>query len=217
MNKLAASSTERKGATLGTLPQASFPEHIAEDMEMNKDLIDPQPHAHKFWPKVDIKGSDECWDWTAATIPLHRNKFLRGKFAIKIPGTRKSHYFVASRFAWMLTNGPIPEGMLVCHTCDNPLCCNPGHLFLGTPGDNTRDMVDKGRHVSMGGKPKLRVIDVQEIRYQAKRGIPQSKIAAAFGIKQNTVSQIVSRQRWSRIPDLDLPVVQPYQSNSLLS
>jgi len=52
------------------------------------------------------------------------------------------------RFAWELANGPIPEGMFVCHKCDNPPCCNVDHLFLGTPKENTTDMVNKGRRIN---------------------------------------------------------------------
>jgi hypothetical protein len=87
-----------------------------------------------FWTAVDQSGgSDACWPWQR-----HRNP--EGYGVTKLAGFRRAH-----RLAWCLTNGPIPDGMLVCHTCDNPPCCNPAHLFLGTESDNRQDMLAKGR------------------------------------------------------------------------
>lgn len=84
-----------------------------------------------FWAKVDRRGPDECWEWTTG-----RERYGYGHSVL---GT-------ASRVAWELTNGPIPDGQRVLHSCDNPPCCNPRHLFLGTQLDNVRDMMAKGRH-----------------------------------------------------------------------
>ncbi len=94
--------------------------------------------AARFWPKVDRSGP-ACWPWIGA-----RNPGGYGNFGI---GYRTHR---ASRVAYELTFGPIPAGMFVCHSCDNPPCCNPEHLFLGTNADNLRDMATKGR--ATGGK-----------------------------------------------------------------
>ena len=90
----------------------------------------------RFWDKVDKTG--ECWIWTAYTKTDGYGQF---KFDGKMRG--------AHRMAWLLTNGEIPDGMLVCHTCDNPSCVNPNHLFLGTNQDNADDKMNKGRHASV--------------------------------------------------------------------
>ena len=88
----------------------------------------------RFWAKVDKSG--DCWLWTAS-------KTKEGYGYFRFDGAmRKAH-----RMSWLLTNGEIPEGMLVCHTCDNPSCVNPKHLWLGTNRDNMDDMNAKGRHV----------------------------------------------------------------------
>ena len=87
----------------------------------------------RFWKRVNTGSADDCWQWTGAAYI--------GYGAIRIHGrTLKAH-----RCAWHWTFGPIRPGLCVCHKCDNPSCCNPKHLFLGTQADNVRDMVSKGR------------------------------------------------------------------------
>lgn len=88
-----------------------------------------------FWVNVRIGDPDECWPWTGS-------KQRKGYGTVN----RFKRQWVAHRFAWEMMNGPIPEGMLVCHKCDNPPCCNPAHLFLGTNKENLMDCVAKGRH-----------------------------------------------------------------------
>jgi len=78
---------------------------------------------------------DECWEWNGA-----RNDHGYGR---KMSGSKESY---THRLAWTWANGPIPSGGHICHSCDNPPCCNPHHLFLGTREDNMRDSVRKGRH-----------------------------------------------------------------------
>jgi hypothetical protein len=92
------------------------------------------PHE-RFWhfvaPMTDDRG---CWEWLGA-----RSGFGYGKSGYE------GKFLAAHRVSWEIHFGLIPEGMLVCHRCDNPSCCNPSHLFLGTAADNTRDMWNKGR------------------------------------------------------------------------
>lgn len=79
-----------------------------------------------------------CWLFTGA-------RFKSGYGSISPDAPDKAHAVYAHRAAWMVYRGPIPEGTLVCHTCDNPPCCNPDHLFLGTKSTNALDMMAKGR------------------------------------------------------------------------
>lgn len=93
--------------------------------------------AERLWAKVDRRGPDECWPWLAGTT--------RGYGYLRAGGLGRMIY--AHRAAWEVANGcTIPAGMVACHTCDNPICCNPTHLWIGTVGDNNRDMTAKGRN-----------------------------------------------------------------------
>jgi predicted XRE-type DNA-binding protein len=90
--------------------------------------------AEDVWARVDKHGPDECWPWAGAC-------FTHGYGAARYRGAT----WVVHRLVWTLTHGPIPPGLFVCHTCDNPPCCNPAHLWLGTIADNNADKVRKGR------------------------------------------------------------------------
>ena len=96
---------------------------------MEKNLC----HANRFWSKV--KKTKDCWNWNGA-------KFSSGYGAFWLNGKNKS----AHRVSWELTNGQIPDGKLVCHTCDISACVNPNHLFLGTWKGNMEDRDKKGRN-----------------------------------------------------------------------
>lgn len=102
-----------------------------------------QKDIDRFWSKVDRSG-DGCWEWQS--VLTHEGY---GRLVIECPGsTRKNRIrkgIPAHRVAWELTNGPIPDGLVACHRCDNRKCVRPGHIFLGTPSDNTQDRIRKGR------------------------------------------------------------------------
>ena len=105
--------------------------------------------AGRFWAKVDRSGGDlACWPWLASK---RRNGY--GQIGIR----REGRLFVESahRVAWELTHGPIPEGVSICHHCDNRPCCNPGHLFRGSQTDNMQDAAQKGRMKGNGGRAPL--------------------------------------------------------------
>lgn len=149
-----------------------------------------QPIKERFWEKVDIRGEDDCWNWMAS-----KNKTGYGYFGIK------GKNWKSNRAAWMLTNGDIPNGLSVCHHCDNPSCCNPVHLFLGTHTDNIRDGFNKNRypktHESRG--VKLTSNQVIEIRRLCEEGMRKRDIAQMYGVCRGTIGKISRRELWIHI------------------
>lgn len=153
----------------------------------------------EFWLRVAPPDANGCRTWTGG-----RDRYGYGK--ISWNGKRvKTH-----RLAWMLANdAEIPPRTLVCHTCDNPLCCEPGHLFLGTNDDNIKDKVSKGRQQrgETHKAAKLSNAQVEEIIRRYKHGeASQTQLAQEFGVSQMQISNITSgknrRDVWSRIISL---------------
>lgn len=151
----------------------------------------------RFWSKVSIGDADACWEWQAG-----RHTFGYGAFEYKIKGKWRAAH--AHRVAWELVNGDIPDGMFVCHRCDNPPCVNPGHLFLGTPRQNTLDMLQKDRASMPSGvahpryTARLTEEQVREIRRRWPSETQQS-LASEFGVGVMTVNHIVNRRTWKHI------------------
>jgi plasmid maintenance system antidote protein VapI len=146
--------------------------------------------AERFWAKVDTSG--DCWLWTGA-----RNRTGYGTFLIRTGVTAK-----ANRLAWELTNGPIPDGLSVLHTCDQPACCRVEHLYLGTQQDNMRDMVTRGRS-GRGEKHrhKLTAAQVLEIRSRyAAGGTSHIKLAREYGVAYPTISHLLTGRTWRHLP-----------------
>lgn len=129
--------------------------------------------------------TDGCWEWNGA-----RDKDGYGIFSY----ARKSYR--AAKIALQLDGRPVPAGMYACHHCDNPACVRPSHLYPGTPKQNMADCVARGR-VNAGKKAKLTVDDVIAIRSAAGT---HEEIASRFGVSRPTISMVIARKTWGRIP-----------------
>jgi hypothetical protein len=147
-----------------------------------------------FWSKVDQSDPDACWLWQGKSRRGSRKQY--GSYSVRVSRDQTKGY-AAHRLAFMLDSGePIPQGLLVMHRCDTPLCCNPAHLRLGTHADNVRDMWRKGRG-STGPRPgrfKKTITAEQEaevVRLRRETKAPQKAIAAQVGISQMSVSNIL--------------------------
>lgn len=145
-------------------------------------MIDGLPDriTSKIWPEP-MSG---CWLWSGYDV----SGYGRTRF-----GARCNRVLV-HRLIFETVVGPIPEGMCVCHRCDNPSCCNPDHLFLGTLSDNTQDMLAKGRggHKSGERNPTSVLTDaeVRMIRRMVSAGESQAEVARRFCVTQSSVSRI---------------------------
>lgn len=162
--------------------------------DQETDVSDPKTAAilKRFWPKVARGGPDDCWLWTAGV-----NHAGYGSM-----GGGRGVTLLAHRVSWEVHRGPIPQGLFVCHHCDNPPCVNPRHLFIGSQRDNMDDKVRKGRQ--RRGQchclAKLTEVDVQSIRRRyAASSITQQALADEFGITQSNVSMIVNGVTWSNL------------------
>jgi len=108
---------------------------------------------------------------------------------------------LAHRVAYWMDRGAIPEGMLVCHTCDVRSCVNPRHLFLGTNADNVRDAVAKGKYKRGEASPssRLKNKDIMVIRQRIAAGHTNKCIANDYGVTPPTINQIKTGKRWRYI------------------
>lgn len=153
----------------------------------------PDSIRGRFWSKVKKGDPDECWMWGGSVNRKGYGSFNTGK----IYGTKIAH-----RFAHLFGHGFLHEDMLVCHSCDTPGCCNPGHLWQGSPRDNSEDMVLKGRvrRGELHWSTNLTEADISAIRALSKTGrFHQSTIAELFGTAQQTISRIVTNKDWRHV------------------
>lgn len=165
--------------------------------------------AQRFWNKVDKSGGDDaCWLWQAS-------RTTDGYGRVGINGT----ILYAHRVSWQIVHGAIPDGIFVCHHCDNPPCINPRHLFLGTNTDNVHDMLAKGRGNKASGarnghatrpektlrgeanpQSKLTEESVRLIRQlYAAGGVSHRHLARRFGVGRSTIARILSGNLWKTV------------------
>jgi len=153
-----------------------------------------RPLRERFFEMVAVAGPDECWLWTGP---------VRKFYGAISEGGGHGRTLRSNRVAWELEHGqPIPEGLIVRHTCDVPLCCNPKHLVLGTHADNSRDCVERGRHVRGTAHPRSRLEErnVHEIRALLADGWTQREVAALFGVSQKLIFGIKKGTHWAHVP-----------------
>jgi len=148
-------------------------------------------YVDRFWSRVEVLGNDDCWEWKRGATVQGYGCFHFGHSSIR-----------AHRFSYQLHNGPIAEHQCVCHSCDNPRCVNPAHLWLGTRAENNADKNAKGRNVipkQLTGEGNTNSVlstpEVVAIRVMARCGMPQARIASYLGVSTASVCMIVSGER----------------------
>lgn len=176
------------------------------------------PFAVRFWKRVDQSGGqDACWPWTA-----YRDEDGYGSSVFMV--NKKRLFVLAHRYAYQLTYGIYPDRLQVCHTCDNPPCCNPRHLFLGTNADNRQDMINKGRakfwcvpperrargdrngartHPGLhkgikNGRAKLTEDQVRQIKVLLP-STPKRALARQFHVSKTVIQHIAIGKTWAHV------------------
>jgi len=188
-----------KGAVCKGLCQAHYAQQKA-----GKPLKPLQVQYHgyseskRFLMRVKAGKPSECWEWTGSRKwSGPRNEKWHGQWRNAAGGIELAH-----RAAWRLMVGPIPEGVFVLHKCDNPVCVNPAHMFLGSQSDNLKDMWAKGRAnpgMSRGekhGMSKLTAEAVREIRSSPLNGVEMAK---KFSVAPTTIYDVRNRKIWNHI------------------
>lgn len=147
----------------------------------------------KFWSRVDIRRASECWEWSGYKTTAGYGRFLA-------PGSGRECY--AHRISYLLHYGVDPGPSFVCHSCDNPCCVNPHHLWLGDYDSNARDKVDKGRsnRGERHGMVKITEGDVIAIRAAKEGGAKSTHLSRTYGISVSMVNHIAGRRSWKHIP-----------------
>ena len=147
----------------------------------------------KFWSKVSKAEENACWEWSGALrwngygVFRHLNKSV-----------------LAHRASFIIHKGPIPDGCVICHSCDNRKCCNPNHLWSGTQKENLQDMFNKNRDAKSKPKgscqnhprAKLKNTDIDIIKNEYKSGISSRIIAKKYNVSKRTILNVVQGKNW---------------------
>ncbi len=164
--------------------------------------------AERFW--TNVRKGDGCWLWQGAV-----DKDGYGLFNGETGG---SVYVRAHRFSYALHDGPIPSGHLICHSCDNPSCVRPDHLFAGTPSQNTQDMLAKGRqNMPFGAEHHHAKLTEAQVLLILDDPRPHSSIALEYNVSTGTISDIKRRRSWPHLgsePGVKAPRISPRRGKS---
>lgn len=153
----------------------------------------------RFWEKVDKRGVNDCWFWTATRTPAGYGHFRLGS---QTDGTRRKE--MSHRLAYMLATGnEIPKGAVIMHACDNPPCCNPAHLSVGTYAENGKAAYDRKRRMSTikpGESSPRAVLTAKDVEYIQQTGYAKSarELAAELGVGRSTITAVRTGQNWSK-------------------
>lgn len=179
-------------------------EKLAPPLARIVPIPDDPTLAARLETKLDKSGGPEsCWPF--------QGKCQNGGYGVIWSGGAGGKTYYAHRVAWKIHNGRDPGQLAVCHRCDNPPCCNPAHLFLGSIADNVADMIGKGRAkiTTHRGQPrgeqvggsKLTAGDVAQIRERAAAGEGSGTLGKVYGVDSSTVRQIVRREIWRHVAE----------------
>lgn len=151
--------------------------------------VERRENIERFWSRVDIKENNECWNWKAGRCSKGYGTF---KINRKVLGTHRVAFALANNMFSLLCRVSIPDGLHVLHSCDNPPCCNPMHLRLGTNKENQEEKDAKGRG-NNGYSKTFKTPDINVIIRMREEGFKRDAIAKHLGVSDKTVSNYYRR------------------------
>ena len=150
----------------------------------------------KFWEHVNKGAPDECWEWRGVCAGGYGSLSydIRDETGLAVRRVKVGTH----RYSWEIHVGPIPDGLLVLHKCDNPVCVNPTHLFLGTLQDNMADRNAKGRQAHHERHPRARLTleQVADIRAAFAAGRKKLQLARDYGVGRTTIQALLAGKTW---------------------
>jgi DNA-binding XRE family transcriptional regulator len=146
----------------------------------------------RFWEKVDVRGPDDCWPWTAST-----DDWGYGRIGERIEGQVQYRRTLAHHISWRIHNGAIPRGKIICHSCNTPICQNPKHLYAGTDKTNFEDQVRAGRYkplrVRRGEEhPSAKLTDNQVREIRSRSDESRRELANEFSVTPQHIAALIS-------------------------
>ena len=167
--------------------------HFGEELRPLQVQYHGLSEYERFLKRVQTDDPDKCWNWLGSS----NKKGWHGQWRNQSGGIELAH-----RAAWRLMKGSIPQGMCVLHHCDNPVCVNPTHLFLGSQSDNCKDMWAKGRarpktnYGEKHGMSKLNSEKVLEIR---SSNLSNKELGEKFSVSSTTICDVRKRRIWKHL------------------
>jgi len=149
----------------------------------------------KFMGKLKINVETDCWDWQGCCMKLN---------SYGVINENKTQH-LTHRYSYLKHAGQIPDGRVVMHTCDRPICCNPAHLKLGTQKENLSDMYKKGRNKARVGEKNRKAIlkegQVIEIRRLARQGVKAPELAKKFNVRTEVIYKVKNNITWKHLTE----------------
>lgn len=173
------------------------PKRITMDLGVGLSNFGKKPRdwQERFWEKVEKRGVDECWPWTGTKCDRGY-----GQMFVGTAGKTRRPYR-ASRLSYLIAHGEVPEGYVVRHKCDNPPCCNPNHLEIGIPVQNSRDAVER-QQLNQGtrnGNAKFIDDQIRQMRSLKNQGYGNAEIAKLMNTSSGTVCSITNGRAWRNV------------------
>lgn len=163
------------------------PKELRGNSSKRDDVLDAKEIA-RFWSRVEVRKDTQCWPWRYGLSDTGYGEFLYCTM-----GKESAH-----RVAYRIAHGPIPAGLLIRHSCDNPACCNPEHLSLGTHADNVADRVERNRSAVGEGNGRA-VLSESCVEHIRRSGFSVAVLANHYEVSHDTIRDVKEGRTWKHL------------------